>query len=484
MKIRALFFTLIGAAAAANAQQKPNFLFLLSDDQSWNGLSCQMHPQMAESKSRVIETPNIARLASEGMRFSAGYSPASVCSPTRISLQTGKSPAQCQWTKAAASMTEEDGFMLIPPRNRRSISPEETTIGEMLQSAGYTTAHFGKWHIQGGSPEHHGYDHSDGATGNQHAEPHLPPNPVDIFGMGERAMALMEESRKEEKPFYIQMSYHALHYPQNASKELIEKYKNLIGEGNEKEIGRAAISEDLDRGVGQLLAKIDELGIAENTYVIYMSDNGSSTKGTLRGGKGGVWEGGVRVPFIVRGPGVPPNSWCHQPVVGYDLFPTLCELAGVEESLPDEIEGGSITHLLRGEDRPVERPREELIFHFPHYQGDRPHSTLLLENWKIVHFYETAQTHLFDLANDIRERNDLAANQPERTEAMKKLLFAYLDEVGAQMPVKNPSYDPENPPAMKRGGGGEIKKGKGRKGKKADGGGAPSPSLRGRSSDI
>lgn len=450
-----------------NASEQPNFLFLLSDDQAWTGLSCQMHPDMPDSRSQYIETPNIASLAEEGMRFSAGYSPASVCAPTRISLQTGKSPAQCHWTKAAGSMTEADGFKLIPPQNRRSIETEETTIGKLLQSAGYTTAHFGKWHISGGGPEQHGYDESDGDTGNQDAEPHLPPNPVDIFGMGKRAMDLMVKSAQAKKPFFIQMSYHALHYPQNAPPELVAKYQRLNPRGNEKEIGRAAMAEALDQGIGQLLEKIEALGIADNTYVIYMSDNGSSTRQTLRGGKGGVWEGGVRVPLIVRGPGIAPNSWSHQRVVGYDFYPTFCELAGVQKDLPDTIEGGSITHLFRGEDKPVERPREELVFHFPHYQSDTPHSALLLDNWKIMHFYETGETHLFDLADDIAERRDLAEQKPEIADAMKQKLFAYLAEIGAQMPVKNPSYDPDNPPSADKMRGGENGGG----GKKGQGGG-------------
>jgi arylsulfatase A-like enzyme len=454
----------------STAADQPNFLFLLSDDQAWTGLSCQMHPDMPDSRSQYIETPNIANLAEEGMRFSAGYSPASVCAPTRISLQTGKSPAQCHWTKAAGSMTEADGFKLIPPQNRRGIKPDETTIGELLQSVGYTTAHFGKWHISGGGPEQHGYDESDGDTGNQDAEPHLPPNPVDIFGMGERAMNVMTKSAQAKKPFFIQMSYHALHYPQNAPPELVAKYQKLNPRGNEKEIGRAAMAEALDQGIGQLLEKIEALGIADNTYVIYMSDNGSSTRQTLRGGKGGVWEGGVRVPLIVRGPGIAPNSWSNQRVVGYDFYPSLCELAGVQKELPNTIEGGSITHLFRGEDKPVERPREELVFHFPHYQGDTPHSALLLDNWKIMHFYETGETHLFDLADDIAERRDLAEQKPEIAGAMKQKLFAYLTEIDAQMPLKNPSYDPDNPPSAdtmrggKNGGGGN--KGQGGGGKK------------------
>lgn len=442
----------------------PNFLLLLSDDQAWNGLSCRMHPEIEESKHRYVQTPNLARLASQGMRFSAAYSPASVCSPTRISLQTGKSPAQCNWTKAAASMRAEDGFKLIPPQGRRNIESDEVTIGELLQSAGYATAHYGKWHIGGGGPEKHGYDESDGDTGNGDAEPHVEPNPVDIFGMGKRAGAFMEKTVKAGRPFFVQMSYHALHYPQNATRALVEKYKELNPRGNEKEIGRAAIAADLDRGIGELIGKIDELGIAENTYVIYMSDNGGSTRNFLKGGKGGVWEGGIRVPFIVRGPGIEADSWCHRRIVGYDLFPTLCQLAGVTESLPSTIEGGNIAHLFAGKDEPVKRPREEVVFHFPHYQGDTPHTALFLGNHKLIRFYEDNSLLLYDVSRDISERNNLVDQMPGVTKNLEERMNAYLAMLNAQMPIPNPKFDPDNPPVLKEMRG--EKKGKGGKRKK------------------
>ncbi|MEQ1839163.1 MAG: sulfatase [Verrucomicrobiales bacterium] len=441
-----IYSALLGASALLAAPTaKPNILFLLSDDQAWNGLSCRMHPDLPDSASAVIETPNIARLAGEGMRFSQAYSPASVCSPTRISLQTGKSPAQCQWTKAAPP---EVGFKLVEPRIRKNIEAEETTVGELLQSAGYATAHYGKWHIGGGGPASHGYDESDGETGNEDAAPHVEPNPVDIFGMNERAVAFMEKSKQAGKPFFIQMSYNALHYPENATRALIEKYSALLPGGNEKEIGAAAISEDLDRGVGELLNKLEELMLTENTYVLYMSDNGGSTRKTLSGGKGGVWEGGIRVPLIVRGPGVVPDSWCHERVVGYDFFPTFCEWAGVTQALPKEIEGGSITSLLQGGGTPVKRPREELVFHFPHYQGDTPHTALLLGDYKLLRFYEDHSLQLYDLRKDLREANDRAGSMPEKVSELEKRMDRYLTEVHAQLPTLNPDYDPENPPSL------------------------------------
>ncbi|NNC87390.1 MAG: sulfatase-like hydrolase/transferase, partial [Akkermansiaceae bacterium] len=334
---------------------KPNFLLLLSDDQDWTGLSVAMHPEIAGSKSAVIQTPNLAKLAGQGMRFSAAYAPSPVCSPTRISIQTGMSPARLHWTKAAPNLDASAGYKLTAPAGRKSIRPEEVTIAELLKTAGYATAHFGKWHISGGGPERHGYDQSDGDTGNRDAAPHKGDNPVDIFGMGRRAATFMEENVSREQPFFIQMSYHALHYPENAKPETLAKYEKL---GDGKNAGRAAISEDLDTGVGRLLAKIDELGISEMTYVIYMSDNGGGGGGKrggrrpLQGGKGSLWEGGIRVPLIIRGPGIEAGSWNHQRVVGFDLLPTLCDLAGVAPDLPEEVEGGSFAPLLDGSSDP------------------------------------------------------------------------------------------------------------------------------------
>lgn len=362
---------LLLVASSAISAERPNILFLLSDDQAWAGLSCQMHPDLPESRHPFAETPSIANLAEQGMRFSAAYAPAPVCSPTRISLQTGQNPAALGWTKAAPL---ETGRRLIEGATRKIIQADETTLAELLKTA-----------------------------------------------------------------------------------TLIEKYRKLAGGGNDKEVGRTAISEDLDRGVGGLVVSLDELGLADSTYVIYMSDNGGSNRRTLMGGKGDVWEGGIRVPLIVRGPGVAANSWCHQRVVGYDWFPTFCGWAGVKESLPANLDGGSLAHLLGGSNELVKRPREPLVFHFPHYQGDTPHSAILSGQHKLIRFYETGENQLFDLHADLAERHNLAAKQPELASKLAKQLADYLQEVGAEMPKPNPDYDPAKEPA---------KKGSGKGGKK------------------
>ncbi len=453
MKLLTFLFVLL-APAIGFAADRPNIVFMLSDDQGWGGLSVAMHPNVAASKGQIFHTPNLEKLAAQGMRFSAGYAPASVCSPTRISLQTGKSPAQLHWTKAAPP---EEGHKMIEPRLIKRIADSEVTIGEMLRTEGYATAHYGKWHIGGGGPAKHGYDESDGDTGNENAYQFVDPNPVDIFGMADRAALFMEKSQKAGKPFFIQLSWNALHAPENANKATMAKYEALTRGNNSKQAATAAITEDLDTGVGKVMESIDKLGLADNTFVIYMSDNGAGggRKSGLNGGKGSMWEGGIRVPFIVRGPGVTANSWCHTRVVGYDLFPTFCEWAGIAANkLPQNIEGGSIAGLLANDGKgEVQRAREELVFHFPHYQsGDGPHTAFLLGDLKLMKFYQDDRLALYDLSKDIGEQNDLSAKMPNETKQLDDRLKKYLTDVDAQFATMNPDYDTSAPEPHRKGG--------------------------------
>jgi arylsulfatase A len=443
----ALLVSFVSPQAIGHAAERPNIIFMLADDQGWNGLSVPMHPEVPESRGAIFHTPNLERLAARGMRFSQAYSPAPVCSPTRISLQTGKSPAQLHWTKAAPTV---DGMRLTEPRLIKSLSDDEITIGELLKANGYATAHYGKWHISGGGPGRHGYDAHDGDTGNEQAYKFEDPNPVDIIGMSERAETFMMDSKRNGKPFFIQLSWNALHASENASKALVEKYKRRMPDAEEKQIYVAAITEDLDAGVGRVMDAVDRLGLAENTFVIYMSDNGSGggRKGGLRGGKGGVWEGGIRVPLIIRGPGVAPNSWCTVPVVGYDLFPTFCDWANVPASeIPANVEGGSIRELLNHQGNGnVQRRFPNLVFHFPHYQSEGPQSSILVGTLKLVHTYEDDRWMLFDLSKDLAERQDLTSKLPKETQEMRTRLEEYLTTVRAQFPTVNPNFDPNAKP--------------------------------------
>ncbi len=448
---------LLPAAGRAAEPARPNIILMLADDQGWSGTSVPMHPDVAGSKSDVIRTPNLEKLAAQGMRFSAACAPAPVCSPTRISILTGKSPAALHWTKAAPP---EGGRKLLEPINVKAVAEGEVTLAELLRGAGYATAHYGKWHLRGGGPEKHGYDEGDGDTGNEEAFKYTDPNPVNIFGMVKSATAFMEKSKKAGKPFYVQMSWNALHAAGNANKATLAKYEKLIP-GNEKRAQVAAITEDLDTGVGALLKAVDDLGLTGTTYVIYTSDNGAGggggARGALNGGKGDVYEGGIRVPFIVRGPNVKPNSWCHTRIVGYDFLPTFCEWAGVPASkLPKTVEGGSLAKVVAEGKGEVMRPREGLVFHFPHYQGDTPHSAIIVGDMKLLRFYEDDRVVLFDLSKDLREQSDLSKKQPELAAKLSKQLADYLKAVNAQMPTSNPKYDPKAvPPPKKKGGKGD-----------------------------
>lgn len=445
---------LLPAAGRAAEPTRPNIVLMLADDQGWNGTSVAMHPDVPGSKGEVYRTPNLEKLAAQGMRFSAAYAPAPVCSPTRISILTGKSPAQLHWTKAAPP---EPGHKLTEPTLIKNVAESEVTLAELLRDAGYATAHYGKWHIRGGGPEKHGYDESDGDTGNEEAFKFTDPNPVNIFGMVKSATAFMAKSKKAGKPFYVQMSWNALHAAGNANKATLAKYEKL-NLGNEKRTQVAAITEDLDTGVGELLKAIDDLGLTGTTYVIYTSDNGAGGGGggrsPLAGGKGDVYEGGIRVPFIVRGPGVKADSWCHTRIVGYDFLPTFCEWAGVPASkIPKGVEGGSLAKVIADGKGEVKRPREGLVFHFPHYQGDTPHSVIIVGDLKLMKFYEDGRLALYDLSKDLREQTDLSKKLPDETAKLHKQLTDHLKAVDAQLPTPNPQYDPKAPvPPKKKGG--------------------------------
>jgi len=461
-----LIATLAGPAAEQplrQAQARPNIILMLSDDQGWDGLSVAMDDKDPTSKSDFHQTPSLEKMAVSGMRFTRAYAPAPVCSPTRMSLQTGLNPARTGWTKAAPVFSAAAGCKLVPPASRKDIRKEETTIAELLVGAGYATAHYGKWHLNGGGPEEHGYDESDGNTGNQDAAPFTDPNPVDIFGMGERAAKFMEKSKQEKKPFFIQLSYHALHYPGNALKATVEKYSNLPAGRRHHDVERAAMTENLDTGVGRIIEAVGRLGLTDTTYLVYMSDNGGGGRGKrggISGGKGSVREGGIRVPMIVRGPGIEEGSFCRVPVSGTDLFVTWCELAGVKEKLPEGVEGGNIAPLWSGGAETVRRPEQGLVFHFPHYQStDGPSSALVDGNHKVLKIYESGETHLFDLEADPGESEDLSKEKPELAKELSERLERRLKEMGAKIPEPNPQYDPDKAAAARAKKGGKKDKG-------------------------
>ena len=419
--------TLLAAAPFAPGQDgaAPNIILIVADDQGWNHLSVQMDDELAGSGSDYFQTPNIDRIAAAGMRFPNAYAAAPMCGPSRIALHYGKGTAQVVYSDAAEDMRAES-----------------MTIGEMMQSAGYATAHFGKW--SPGAPESglQYYDANDGTAGNADGNVDDPANPKDIFGITERAVAFMEASVEAGQPFYMQLSHYAPHVGFQALDETVEKWERIEPGEIHADPVYAAMTEDLDTGIGMVLDKLQDLGVEDNTYVIYTSDHGQtinrSTNQPLRLGKGTLWEGGMRVPFIVSGPGIAAGTISDARVVSLDFFPTFAELAGVNESLPDDLEGGSLVPLLQEEgDGEVRRPREELVFHFAQPSGQpesRPSSSIYLANYKLLKFYDTGDLQLFDIAQDLREQQDLAGRMPERVEELHQRLMSYLDDVDATIP--------------------------------------------------
>ncbi len=441
----------------------PNIVFILADDMGWTGLSVASDERMPESKSDFYRTPHIDSLAQDGMRFSSAYAPAPMCTPTRASLLTGKSPAQLHMTTPGPPGGHGGNRKMIPPRHVNALPASETTIAEVLRKRRYATAHFGKWHLAGGGPGEHGFDRHDGETANHGPGLYTDPNPKDIFGITSRAMRFMEDQVTAGKPFYVQLSHYAVHGPSQALRSTEEKFAGMSAGDAHQNVAYAAMTHDLDTSVGMVLEKIKSLGIGRNTYVVFMSDNGAAGRpGSLEnyplaGGKATLFEGGVRVPLIVRGPNVKVGSSCHASVIGYDLFPTFCELAGEPISLPAGVEGTSLLPLLTGESDSTkfERNHEAMVFHFPHYgQGARqsPQSAIRIGDFKLIRNYESGAEYLFDLANDIGEQTDLALRTPDKRSDLSSKLDAYLARVRAQLPTSNPDYDPTAETNQGRGG--------------------------------
>jgi arylsulfatase A len=431
----------------------PNFIVIYGEGSGWASTSVQMDDRNPASKSSTIQTPNLDRLAASGVRFSDGYAPSPRCTPSRAALLTGKSPAQLHMTfvnEGKRDSAGEANSRVLTPSALTELPAAETTLSEQLQRAGYATAHFGKWHLGRVSPSQHGFDENDGPTGNGGPDIVAAPNPKQALAMTAKGIDFMERQAKAGKPFYLQFS----HYSNQPNKG-----------GGESRPPKTSDDETaiVDQTLGQLLDAVARLGLKENTYILYTTDHGSPGRNSpLSGGKGTVWEGGLRVPFIVTGPGVMAGACSHVRVTQTDLYPTIMELAGAKAALPSGLEGGSFAGVLKnGGVGEVKRPREVFVVHFPHYDKDAqgPASAIYVGDMKLIRAYETAALKLFNLASDPGERRDLASQQPEQVKELDARLTAYLTSVTAQMPKPNPAYD-DSKPATTRRGGGQRKAGK------------------------
>ncbi|MDB5327968.1 MAG: sulfatase [Phycisphaerales bacterium] len=464
--VTAFFVTLGTLCHIGRAASEPNFILILADDQGWGTTSVMMDPLVPDSKSDFFKTPNIERLAAAGLRFSEAYAAHPNCSPSRASIQTGRSPAALHLTDIIERNAGPNyvGNKLIPPRHVSALPRSEQTIAELLKAhdPAYHTAHFGKWHLAAGGPANFGYDESDGPTGNGEGgrKTNLPDDPKQIFSLTRKAIAFINEQSTAKHPFYLQISHYATHEPTQNLPATLKEFENAAKGARHVNAPYGAMLHDMDTGIGQVLDAVTAAGIADNTYIIYTSDNGSvptddpgNINGPVKGWKASVWEGGIRVPFMVVGPGIKGGAVSRTPVVGYDLLPTICDLAGINQ-WPKAVEGGSFKSLLLGKvSDAVKRPEDFLVFHWPHYQLQKqstPDTTIISDGWKLHYWWETKKVQLFHLDKDLAESNDMAAREPQRAAAMKATLEGYLAHIDAQLPTTNPTYNAATDPGLNR----------------------------------
>ncbi|MCA9215258.1 MAG: sulfatase [Planctomycetales bacterium] len=430
---------IMAVAAPTKAADAPNFILIMSDDQSWVGSSAQIIPDDPRTRSDYFKTPNIERLAQMGMRFTQGYSPAASCCPTRRAIQTGQTPARHEYHNDRDGWTETYRTQLNIPR--------------MLKAADarYATAHFGKWDHRYDeiTPEAQGYDESHGYTSNatggskNTGGPAAQNDPKRIDTITRDAMNFMDRCQAAERPFYLQISHYAVHLDIFYNQATLDRVKREQAPGKKHAMPEfAAMTSDLDDSVGRILDHLNERNLRKNTYLIFMSDNGGRNtipnspetrvhrNAPLRDGKHSFYEGGVRVPFFVLGPGVQPGSVCHVPVTGLDLLPTFADLAGCPGQLPDNIDGGSLRRLLHNEGQgKVERNKPFLIFQ--EAANRRAISAIRLGDYKLVKTWKSRRLELFDLSRDLSEVDDLSSKNPEKTNELESLLVGFLAEVGA-----------------------------------------------------
>ena len=474
---------LCGALASFSvaASEKPNIVLFYIDDWAWNGTPVPMDASMDNSRMPALQMPNLERLASQGMRFRNAYG-SPQCSPARASLQTGQSAPRSGFTVYLGSRQpyydtkrEYQRYPLVPNVSDRELDDDAVTIAEALKPLGYASAHVGKWHMRG-DPGKEGYVLHDGDTNNNPGNiqagmrrmPEIVTDPKLMFSITEKAIGFMENQVREGTPFYLQISHYAMHAGRECLHETRKKYVNhpLVQawyeehNKNPETVNRKddpaiwlGMGEDLDGRIGAVLDRIAELGIEGNTYVIVVGDNGyrheelqlkPSLKQPLHATKWWLWDGGLRVPMIVRGPGIEPGTSLAANVVNYDFLPTFVDWAGGDPEELQHIDGVSLAGYMAGEEPNEDFLKRNLYFHYPHYRNSVPHSAMISGSFKVLHFYDRPEIPmLFDVSADIGEVTNIAKNRPRTHKKMYDQMMHYLEEVGARFPKVNPEYDPE-----------------------------------------
>lgn len=439
---RALYICVLALASCSVAsgdlpaeKVRPNIVLILTDDLGVNDLACY-----GRSEHR---TPHLDRLAAEGLRFTSAYCAQPICSPSRAAILTGKTPARLHLTTFLPGRPDTRSQKLLHPKIRQELPLEERTLAEALREAGYATGAFGKWHLggRGFGPEAQGFEVV--FPGRANTAPSAEEGGKGEYELTARAEAFVRENRT--RPFFLYLAHHTPHIPLGARPERVAAFRNAFHPVY------AAMMETMDDAVGRLLRTLEEVGLRERTIVIFTSDNGGlhvpegredppTHNSPYRAGKGFLYEGGLRVPLLVRWSGrIPAGRVVEDPVVNTDFMPTLLELAGLE--VPAGLDGVSLAGLWTGRGRPAPRA---FTWHFPHYtnQGGRPGGAIREGDWKLVEHYEDGRVELFNLAGDVGEGEDLAVREPGRVEALRRKLAEWRRSVGAQENAPNPDFDP------------------------------------------
>ena len=452
--IRLRFFcVLLFCPTLARAEATlPNFLVIMGEAQGWASMSVPQDERNPDgSTSDFIHTPNLDSIAQHGIRFSDFYASSPRCTPTRAALFTGRNPARLYMTFVGESKKEgsvNPGDKVIAPETTTQLPAGIETVGTLLKKQGYATAHFGKWHVGRENPQMNGFDENDGPNSNGGPENVDEPNPKQCYATAKLGMDFMTRQVKARKPFYLQISHYPGKQPESATPEMLESVKRRLGSRLDiMRIGQAAGNEEIDKTIGLVLAKLKELDLLKSTYIIYTADHGAqgrNANGALANGKGTVWEGGLRVPLLVAGPGIKAGQFSHVRASTVDVLPTIMELAGVSaNALPSDLDGVSLVGLLKKDPNTApKRMHEELVVHFPHYDKDEmgPASAILYQNWKMIRVFETEKRLLFDLSKDMGEQRDLAESNPNIVLALDNRMMDYLRSIKAGMPKPNPDY--------------------------------------------
>ncbi|MCA8988993.1 MAG: sulfatase [Planctomycetaceae bacterium] len=447
----------------AEANSRPNIVLIFADDLGWKDVAYQ--------GSDFMETPNIDRLAQEGMVFTAGYAAAGNCAPSRACMISGTyTPRHHVYAVGNTGRGPKQSQRLIPIPNRSGLAVENVTFADALKAAGYVTGIFGKWHLSGkdgAEPSEQGFD----VVMDQNGKQKVGPDPKGVYTITNAACKFMEDNK--DRPFFAYVPHHAIHTPLQGRPETLSTFEKKTPGKQHHDPLYAACTYDLDDAVGILLRKLDELELTRNTLVVFTSDNGGTNQSSqepLRGNKGSYYEGGIREPFIVRWPGVTePGSKCDVPVINVDLFPTFLEAAGAAVPSGKTLDGESLIPLLKGNGS---LKRQAIFWHFPGYLDNpvirgreldvrtgfrsRPVTVIHKGDWKLHLFHEEWQldggreqldtnqaVELYHLATDLGERKNLASSNTTKRDELLADLLTWIKHTDALIPTKpNPEYDP------------------------------------------